>query len=76
MHNRGVTLKRALICCSLVLLLPTAALALPQGGAIVVCAVDDVISPVTAEFIIESLAAAQEQDAALFVLRLDTPGGL
>jgi len=78
-HNRGVNLRHvAVTCCTLVvvLLLPAAALAMPQGGAIVVCAVDDVISPVTAEFIIESLEFAQEQDAALFVLRIDTPGGL
>jgi len=47
-----------------------------QSGSIFVCRVADAITPVTAEFIIESLAAAQEQDAALFVLQLDTPGGL
>ena len=47
-----------------------------QGSTVVVCEVDDEISPVTAEFIIESLQAAREQDAALFVLRLNTPGGL
>ena len=48
----------------------------PQGATVVVCEVDDEISPVTAEFIIESLQAAEEQGAALFLLRLNTPGGL
>jgi membrane-bound serine protease (ClpP class) len=50
--------------------------AAPQGGVILVCNVEDAITPVTAEFIIESLRAAQERDAVLFLLRLDTPGGL
>lgn len=38
--------------------------------------VDDVVSPVTAEFILESLQRAQDEEAALFLLRLSTPGGL
>ena len=37
----------------MVLLLPLAALGAPQRGAIVICDVDDAISPVTAEIIIE-----------------------
>lgn len=41
-----------------------------------VCEVDDAITPVTAEFIIDSLHAAEQRDASLFVLRIDTPGGL
>jgi membrane-bound serine protease (ClpP class) len=54
---------------------PTSA-APQQSGEILVCRVADAITPVTAEFIIESLAAANEADAALFLLQLDTPGGL
>jgi membrane-bound serine protease (ClpP class) len=41
-----------------------------------VCDVDDAITPVTAEFIIASLQTAEVRGAALFILRLDTPGGL
>lgn len=47
-----------------------------ESGAILVCEVDDAITPVTAEFIIETLATANESDAALFLLQIDTPGGL
>ncbi len=72
--------KRAAIVAGLVAVLAVGAggisLAVGQGGVILVCTVEDAITPVTAEFIIESLQAAQEQDAALFLLRLDTPGGL
>lgn len=53
-----------------------AAAAPGQGGAIFVCRIDDAITPVTAEFLIESLADANDGGAALFVLQLDTPGGL
>lgn len=34
------------------------------------------IGPATAAFIVDSLAAAREQDAELLLIRLDTPGGL
>jgi len=47
-----------------------------QSGAIHLCRVADAITPVTAEFIVESLAAANASDAPLFLLQLDTPGGL
>ncbi len=73
--------KRAAIVAGLVAVLAAGlagvSLAAPQRGLILVCTIEgDAITPVTAEFIIESLQAAQEQEAALFVLRLDTPGGL
>jgi membrane-bound serine protease (ClpP class) len=38
--------------------------------------IDSIIHPVAAEFIIESLAVADREDAALFVIELSTPGGL
>ena len=57
-------------------LLAAAAGAAPQGAVVVVCEVDGAISPVTAEFIIESLQTAQQDGADLFLLRLNTPGGL
>lgn len=72
--------KRAAIVAGLVAMLAAGLTgilrAAPQSGVILVCNVEDFITPVTAEFIIESLHAAQERDAALFVLRLDTAGGL
>ncbi len=72
--------KRATIVAGLVAVLAAGltgiSRAAPQRGVIVVCEVEDAITPISAEFIIESLRAAQEQDAVLFLLRLDTPGGL
>jgi membrane-bound serine protease (ClpP class) len=41
-----------------------------------VVTVDDVINPVSAEYITESLKAALEQGAQAFIIQLDTPGGL
>ena len=38
--------------------------------------VDTIIHPVAAEFVIESLAVADQQEAAVLVIELSTPGGL
>ncbi len=69
-----------LVSLSIVLLLAVVpvgpANAAQQGGPVVVIQVADAISPVTAEYIVESLAAAEELGASLFLLQLDTPGGL
>ncbi len=45
-----------------------------DAGAVVVLAIDGVINPITARYVTREVAAAR--DAALVVLRLDTPGGL
>lgn len=73
--------RRAAVVTGLVALLAVGTAshlsAAPQrNGAIYVCAVADAITPVTAEFIIESLDVANDAGAALFVLQIDTPGGL
>jgi len=36
----------------------------------------DVIHPITAEYIVQAIAEAEQQRADLFVLEIDTPGGL
>jgi len=46
------------------------------GGELVRIQVRDAISPVIAEFVTRSLATAQLRGASMFVLELDTPGGL
>jgi membrane-bound serine protease (ClpP class) len=59
---------------------PSAAqeLAVPENGdpLVVIARVDDVIHPITAEYIVESLADANLRRASLFLLQIDTPGGL
>lgn len=47
-----------------------------QGRSIVLLDVTGPIGPATSEYIESGLDSAREQDAALVVLRLDTPGGL
>ena len=45
-------------------------------GVALVMTIDDAIGVATAEFFIDSLQAAQERNAKILVLELDTPGGL
>lgn len=45
-------------------------------GLALVLTIDDAISVATAEFFITSLKTAQERNARILVLELDTPGGL
>ncbi|MFD4839888.1 nodulation protein NfeD [Achromobacter sp. NPDC058515] len=53
----------------------TARDASPQRSAVVL-SLDGIVGPATADYLIRGLAAAREQNAALVVLRIDTPGGL
>ena len=47
-----------------------------SSGLALVLTIDDAISVATAEFFITSLETAQERNARILVLELDTPGGL
>ena len=47
-----------------------------SDGLALVLTIDDAISVATAEFFIKSLETAQERNARILVLELDTPGGL
>ena len=51
-------------------------LASEMAPPIHVLSVTDVINPVSAEYITESLKTAVQQGAQAFIIRLDTPGGL
>lgn len=86
MHNDGVRsaiVRRISILLALLpLLVPASPGAqepvVPAAGdpLVVVVRVDDVIHPITAEYIVESLADASLRRASLFLLQIDTPGGL
>jgi len=47
-----------------------------EAGPVVHIRIDTIIHPVAAQFLIESLEHAEEMQAAVLVVELDTPGGL
>jgi membrane-bound serine protease (ClpP class) len=49
---------------------------LAQAGMVHKIIVDGVINPVAAEYIRESIERAEDEDAVLLLIELDTPGGL
>lgn len=63
------------------MLLLAAALAMPapalgEGRQVWVLELDGAIGPASSDYITRNLAAAEAADVALFVIRMDTPGGL
>jgi membrane-bound serine protease (ClpP class) len=48
----------------------------PPGRTALVIEIKDAIGPATREFFVRALARAEEEDAELLILVLDTPGGL
>ncbi len=48
----------------------------PSPGVAIVLDVQDAIGPATRDFLIRSLEKAAQVDAAIVIVRLDTPGGL
>jgi membrane-bound serine protease (ClpP class) len=61
---------------ALLLVLTAIQAASPEARTAVVIALDGPIGPGSAAYVIRSLHDAQRRDAAVVVLRLDTPGGL
>ena len=70
-----VTLRRRIVLATLVGWI-VAAVVVASPGRVVHLRIDSAIHPVAAEFIIESLAAADEMRAVAIVIELNTPGGL
>jgi membrane-bound serine protease (ClpP class) len=48
----------------------------PQAGKVNVITISSAINPIVAEFIVNSIKEAEEDDASALVIKLDTPGGL
>src|SRR5450759_489662 len=48
----------------------------PPGKGVLVATIAAPIGPVTADYLSAVIARAEEEDAALLVVELDTPGGL
>jgi len=69
-----MALLRQLLAVWVVGLLCTHALASPRTA--VVIGLDGAIGPASASYVVRALKDAQRQDAAVAVLRIDTPGGL
>ena len=59
-----------------ILLAASAALTGPPGGEVRVISISAPITPITAEFIIENIETAEDDNAACLVVEMDTPGGL
>lgn len=57
-------------------LLGVSVVATAADGSVRVLAVDDVIGPASAEYVVNGLARAADEQAQLVVLTIDTPGGL
>jgi membrane-bound serine protease (ClpP class) len=68
------------IAVSSILVLLGSALAVSEiageEGVVYTVTLDDVIHRITARYMIDALATANEGDAALFILKLNTPGGV
>jgi len=60
----------------ILLLVTSVAIANQTSRSVWIIDVNGAISPSTSDFIVSNLQASEEQKAALFILRLDTPGGL
>ena len=69
-----MAISRGLLVAWLLVLVCTQALGAPRTA--VVIALDGAIGPGSANYVVRSLNEAQRQDAAVVVLRMDTPGGL
>ncbi|MFQ5992441.1 MAG: nodulation protein NfeD [Nitrospiraceae bacterium] len=68
----GFLLFAFLVCTSFVLL----PMSFGAESPVVVATYEGVINPVSAEYLHDALIYAEEQDAEVLVVRLDTPGGL
>lgn len=70
---------RRILLATIPFLLAVPGVALPAGPpvkGVLVATIAAPIGPVTADYLSSVIARAEEEDAALLVVELDTPGGL
>src|SRR5690606_32942691 len=78
-HRLFLLVLLALLGAALPLVGPLGQEERPEGaapGLVLVSTVKGAISPATAKQIADAIALAEEREAELLVIRLDTPGGL
>ncbi|WP_375269096.1 nodulation protein NfeD [Phenylobacterium sp.] len=71
-----LTLLAAVLAVWTMLAAPAAAQTPAANGPVIALDLDGAVGPATREYIAQGLEAAAERDAALVVIRMDTPGGL
>ncbi len=75
-HRRSGRRTRLALFILLLGLSATASSTAPEEALVYTITIDDVIHRITANFLIESIKTANEAEAALFILKLNTPGGM
>ncbi|MBA4793729.1 MAG: nodulation protein NfeD [Phenylobacterium sp.] len=71
-----LTLLAAILAIWTMLAAPAAAQTPAANGPVIALDLDGAVGPATREYIAQGLEEAAERDAALVVIRMDTPGGL